>query len=85
MPNGKIGDHPITDLLLHGKHPFPSDMEEMIRRLHAINPNILHSLGLEPFDWERGKNLKQGRERLKELLDGHSGESFQRTQSNNGM
>jgi hypothetical protein len=31
MPNGKIGDHPITDLILHGRHPFPPDVEDLVR------------------------------------------------------
>lgn len=71
MPNGKPGDNPITDMLIHGKHPFPSDIEEMIRRIHAINPGILHDLEWKPFDWEQGKNLEEGREELKRLLIEH--------------
>ncbi|HEV2764963.1 MAG TPA: hypothetical protein VGV38_18415 [Pyrinomonadaceae bacterium] len=73
--NGKTGDHPITDLLLYNMHPFPSDMEEMIRKLHATNPDALHALGLEPFDWEEGKNLEQGRAQLRALLAQHGGDS----------
>ena len=76
MPNGKVVDHPITDLLIHYKHPFPPDMEEMIRRLHAINPALLDNLELEPFDRERGKNLRQGRKRLRELLAEFGGDSL---------
>jgi hypothetical protein len=60
MPNGKIGDHPITDLLIHGKHPFPSDIEEMIRKLHAIDPHILHTLELEPLIGSKERTLRQG-------------------------
>ena len=71
MPNGKIGDHPISDMLVHGKHPFPADIERAIRRLHAINPAILHALGIEPFKWEKGEQLDEARDRLKELLDEH--------------
>jgi hypothetical protein len=69
MPNGKPGDHPITDMLIHGKHPFPEDMEEMIRKLHAVDPSFLNDLGWEPFDWADGKNLEEGRKRLKKLLE----------------
>jgi hypothetical protein len=58
MPNGKPGDHPITDMLVHGKHPFPDDMEEMIRKLYAVDSSILNDLGWEPFDWAAGKNLE---------------------------
>ena len=74
MPNGRLGDNPITDMLIHGKHPFPSDIEAMLRQLHAIDPMIIlgFDLALEPFDWERGRNLEAGRKRLKELLSRHS-------------
>lgn len=61
MPNGRLGDHPLTDLLVHGMHPFPLDMEEMILRIHELSPSTLRELRLEPFDWERGKNLRRGR------------------------
>jgi len=69
MPNGKIHDNPITDLLFHGLHPFPRDIEEMIRHLYEIDPSLLNSLGLKPFDWETGKDLDEGRRRLQELLN----------------
>ena len=68
MPNGKIHDNPITDLLFHRLHPFPRDMEEMIRNLYKIDPSLLNSLGLKPFDWESGKNLDEGRKMPQELL-----------------
>jgi hypothetical protein len=72
-PNGKPGDHPLTDMLAHGKHPFPPDMEEMLRAILALDPIFpdgkrwyVDQLEWERrfFDWERGKNLDQGREAL---------------------
>ncbi len=63
MPNGKPGDNPITDMLHHGAHPFPPDIEEMIRKLAAVAPHVLNDLGWDPFAWEAGKNLDDGRER----------------------
>lgn len=68
MPNGKIHDHPITDLLVHGLHPFPAEMEALIRKIHAVNPSSLLSLGMEPFDWEQGLNLGLGMEKLRSIL-----------------
>lgn len=68
MPNGKIHDHPITDLLVHGLQPFPAEMEALIREIHALNPGALHSLGMEPFDWEQDLNLEQGMEKLRSIL-----------------
>jgi hypothetical protein len=69
--NGKPGDNPITDMLFYGKHPFPTDMEEMIRTLHAIDRRVLSDLGWEPFSWERGERLEEGRKHLAELLQKH--------------
>jgi hypothetical protein len=71
MPNGRIGDHPLTDMFSYGRHPFPADMEAMLRKLDSVRPGILSELGLEPFDWEAGRNLDAGRERLRDLLRQH--------------
>ena len=71
MPNGKPGDHPITDMLVHRKHPFPRDMEAMIREIYAIDPRILDELQWEPFEWEKGERLQKGRETLRRLLAKH--------------
>ena len=70
MPNGRPFDHPITDLLTHGRHPFPSEMEAMIRALHAIDPSLLrrHDIWLAAFEWEKGRNLEDGRAMLKALI-----------------
>ncbi len=68
MPNGKIGDNPLSDMIIHGKHPFPADIENMLLKLRAINPELLSNLDDEPFDWAEGKNLDEGREMLREML-----------------
>lgn len=73
MPNGKIGDNPLSDMIIHGEHPFPADIESMLRKLRAINPELLGDLEDEPFDWAEGKNLDEGRELLKEMLAKHGG------------
>ena len=71
MPNGKPGDNPLTDMFSHGLHPFPADMEEMLRRLDSVRPGILSELGWEPFYWEAGRDLDAGRERLRVMLRHH--------------
>jgi hypothetical protein len=48
MPNGKPGDSPLTDLIVHGKHPFPREIEEMLLRIDA--------LGRGPDRWPLGEN-----------------------------
>ena len=68
MPNGKIHDNPITDITIHGLHPLPKDMEELILKIHAINPSAFGNLGWEPFDWEKGKNIEEGIIKLENIL-----------------
>lgn len=70
MPNGRPFDHPITDLLIHGRHPFPSDMEAMIRTLHGWDPSLVRrpDIWRAAFEWEKGENLEDGRARLKALI-----------------
>ena len=73
MPNGRQGDHPITDMLYYNEHPFPPDIEEMLRKLHAIDPKLILGWDLadEPWDWQNGRNLDAGRKQLKALLAKH--------------
>jgi hypothetical protein len=68
MPNGKPGDHPLTDLFSHGTHPFPEDIEEMVRLLASIDPMLLNEIEADVFQWEAGDQLDEGRAKLKGLL-----------------
>ncbi|HEX6978278.1 MAG TPA: hypothetical protein VF342_03175 [Alphaproteobacteria bacterium] len=72
MANGKAGDHPFTDMLIHGAHPFSADMEAMLRALHGTNPGLIHQIDFSDFvDWESGRNLDAGRARLQALCRKH--------------
>ena len=75
MPNGKIHDNPLTDLILYGDHPFPADIEAMLFRIYFLGL----SLGRNPlrenwpfhpreFLWERGEDLDGARRDLAQLL-----------------
>lgn len=77
MPNGKPGDHPLTDMLVHGKHPFPQDMEAMLREILAHDKmfpdgkrRYLDQMTWNQrfFDWEAGRNLDEGRAALRKVL-----------------
>ena len=68
MPNGKIHDNPITDLIIHGLDPLPREMEELILRIHSIKPSALHHLGWDPFDWEKGRDIEEGLAILQQIL-----------------
>jgi hypothetical protein len=78
MPNGKPGDHPLTDMLIHDAHSFPADMEAMLREILALDPafpdgkrRYLDQLAWNRwfYDWEAGKNLDEGRIAMKAILD----------------
>jgi len=62
VPNGKPGDNPLTDLIVHGSHPFPPDVEDLLRRIDnlgraagrwALGENWPFSP--REFDWEAGR------------------------------
>jgi hypothetical protein len=36
MPNGKIGDHPLTDILSHNRSVFSLEIDRLIRKIAAI-------------------------------------------------
>lgn len=76
MANGKPGDNPLSDLTLHGRHPFPADIEALLLRIQELG----RSRGLYPlgenwpfspreFEWERGEDLEGARRDLASLLD----------------
>lgn len=62
-------------MTIHGAHPFPNDIEAMLREIdslaravgrHALAENWPYSP--REFDWERGKNLDEARTLLSHLL-----------------
>jgi hypothetical protein len=78
MAAGKPGDHPVTDMLHYSMHPFPPDIEAMLRKVLALDPNFpdgkrpwVEQVAWEEriFDWSRGKNLEQGRRELRAILE----------------
>jgi hypothetical protein len=75
MPNGKFGDSLLSDLTIHGAHPFPSDIEELLLRIHTLG----RAMGRWPLgenwpyyprecDWAQGRNLQEARELLSGLI-----------------
>jgi hypothetical protein len=38
MPNGKPGDHPLTDIVVHNIEVFGSEIYDKVRRIHAASP-----------------------------------------------
>jgi hypothetical protein len=75
MPNGKHGDNPLSDLTIHGQHPFPSDIEEMLLRIDTLGRRSGRwPLGENwPFSgrelqWARGEDLDGARRDLAHFM-----------------
>lgn len=68
---GDANEHPIRALLFQGKHPFPKDIEDVLRRLQMKPGAITTELAMDTFDWERGERLEIGRKKLETLCKQH--------------
>jgi hypothetical protein len=75
MPNGKIGDNPLSDMTIHDAHPFPLDIEVLLRRVDKLGRGpgrwpLGENWPYSPreFDWARGHNLDEARKLLSHLL-----------------
>jgi hypothetical protein len=69
MPNGRIHDHPFTDLIVYGLHPFPADIEKLVLEIRRLDPSGLLEFGQDAIDWERGQHLDDARLRLGQTLE----------------
>ena len=75
MPNGKPGDNPLSDLIVHGLHRFPRDIEEMLIRIDTLGRRpgrwpLGENWPFSPreFDWEKGDDLDGARRDLARLI-----------------
>lgn len=76
MPNGKPGDHPMTDWKAHGRHPFPPEIEKLLAAAEQIDPRWQSKLPQAQgaaweqryWDWYRGVNIEEGLDALRALL-----------------
>jgi hypothetical protein len=76
MPNGKHGDNPLSDFIVHGRRVFPPDIEDLLRRIDAAGAAVGRwPLGQEwpystrEFEWAEGKDLDEARRLLRHLLE----------------
>ena len=72
MPNGRPHDNPLTDTLKHGMHPFPREIEILIRKLHEVNSDRLNLLEWAPFSWVKREDIEEAKTLLEGLIDNHS-------------
>lgn len=75
MVNGKLDDNPLTDLTIHGLHPFPPDIEELLLRVDELGRRpgrwpLGENWPFSPreFDWARGEDLGGARRDLAHLI-----------------
>ena len=75
MPNGAREDNPLSDLTVHGAHPFPPDIEALLLRIDSLGRRpgrwpLGENWPFSPreFDWERGEELDRARELLGHLV-----------------
>jgi len=61
MGAGGPGDHPLTDLLIHGIRRFPEDICILLEAIYSYEKNLLNEFDLEFNDWAEGKRLDEGR------------------------
>ena len=63
MPNGKEGDHPLSDMTIHGRHPFPIQIEDLLRQILDLDPGYFNARDPreEQFSYEK---LDQWRDRI---------------------
>jgi hypothetical protein len=73
--NGKPGDNPLSDLTIHGMHPFPRDIEEMLVRIDALGRRpsrwpLRENWPFSPreFEWQQGKDRESARHVLTHLI-----------------
>lgn len=57
MPDGRPGDHPISDIVVHGETVFGKPADDCIRRIsNGAPPPILSLLGSLVIFWPRTRD-----------------------------
>ena len=52
MPNGRPGDHLMTDVLVHGRHPFALHIGFLLRQIWDIDPDFPDGMRAARGQWE---------------------------------
>ena len=47
------GDHPVSDLIFHGRHPFPASVERLILKIHEADPRAWREFASCAEGWTR--------------------------------
>jgi hypothetical protein len=58
MPNGKAGDHPLTDILVHKLEVYGRECDELILKIAALcSRRELHEWWEREIGWENNRDL----------------------------
>lgn len=71
MPNGKPGDHPLTDILLHRRNAYGAEVDDLIRKIAELcSSRELDEWWSREIGWSPDMNLivAKARSRLDQLL-----------------
>lgn len=73
---GRPGDSPLSDMTIHGAHPFPGEIEVLLLRVDALGRRpdrwpLGENWPFSPreFSWERGEDLDEARALLTNLIE----------------
>ena len=66
MSNGKPGDLPESDLTIRNRNHFSSEISELVQEIYRLNNN--NPQILEEIDWNKSKNEKALKRKLKEII-----------------
>jgi hypothetical protein len=76
MANGKHHDNPLTDMIVYGEHPFPADIEALLRRVDELGRQPGRwplgenwPFAAREFEWEKGEDLDAARRDLTLLIE----------------
>lgn len=72
MPNGKLGDHPLTDILVHKAKVYGREADDLIRKIAELcNRSELDEWWEREIGWspDRKSVISKARLRLDELLE----------------
>jgi hypothetical protein len=69
MPNGTKGDNPISDILSHGLHPLPANIEERILKIASVDSTLLYDVSAKAMQWVKGTGLDEAQELLDTKID----------------
>jgi len=71
MPNGKPGDHPITDIVTHGFAVYSPTADSLIREIVQLGgEDQISDALLAPYDRFRKQNVAQLESLLTKIRDG---------------